>query len=41
MTLDDQPSRSYSSPLRENQAQRTRDLILDALIGVARQPSRR
>jgi AcrR family transcriptional regulator len=31
MALDDQPSRTYSSPLRENQAQRTRDLILDAL----------
>lgn len=29
--MDDQPSRSYSSPLRESQAQRTRDLILDAL----------
>ena len=31
MSPDDQPSRTYSSPLRENQAQRTRDLILDAL----------
>ena len=31
MSPDDQTSRTYSSPLRENQAQLTRDLILDAL----------
>ena len=31
MSTDDQPARRYSSPLRESQANRTRDLILDAL----------
>ena len=31
MSPGDQTSRTYSSPLRESQAQRTRDLILDAL----------
>ena len=31
MSPDDQTSRTYSSPLRQNQAQRTRDLVLDAL----------
>ena len=31
MSTDDQPARRYSSPLREGQANRTRDLILDAL----------
>jgi AcrR family transcriptional regulator len=29
--MSEQPGRTYSSPLRERQAQRTRDLILDAL----------
>jgi AcrR family transcriptional regulator len=29
--MSDRPSRTYSSPLRESQARRTRDLILDAL----------
>jgi AcrR family transcriptional regulator len=29
--MDEQTRRTYSSPLREHQAQRTRDLILDAL----------
>jgi AcrR family transcriptional regulator len=29
--MSDRPRRTYSSPLRESQAQRTRDLILDAL----------
>ncbi len=31
MSTDDQPARRYSSPLRESQANRTRELILDAL----------
>ena len=31
MSTDDQPPRRYSSPLRESQTNRTRDLILDAL----------
>ncbi len=31
MSSDDQTGRKYSSPLRESQANRTRDLILDAL----------
>jgi AcrR family transcriptional regulator len=29
--MSDRPNRTYSSPLRESQAQRTRELILDAL----------
>ena len=34
MSIDDQPARTYSSPLREGQANRTRDLILDALTNL-------
>ena len=30
--MTDEPSRTYRSPLRDEQARRTRDLILDALI---------
>ena len=34
MSIDDQRTRTYSSPLRESQANRTRDLILDALTNL-------
>jgi len=32
--MDEATSRTYSSPLRERQVQRTRDLVLDALTGL-------